>query len=95
MSFNNGVNTMKTITVRGIDSVLSEKMKQAAKQEGKSVNQVVIDTMKQHFGMIKEKKFTVVYHDLDHIFGRWSQEEFDKIQGKIDTERKIDKELWL
>ncbi|MEA3417745.1 MAG: antitoxin [Thermodesulfobacteriota bacterium] len=84
---------MKTITVRGIDSVLSEKMKQAAKQEGKSVNQVVIDTIRQHFGMIKEKKFTVAYHDLDHIFGRWSQEEFDKIQGKIDTERKIDKEL--
>jgi len=95
MSFNKGINTMKTITVRGINSVLSERMKQAAKQEGKSVNQVVIDTMRQHFGMIKEKKFTVVYHDLDHIFGRWSQEEFDKIQGKIDTERKIDKELWL
>jgi len=29
------------------------------------------------------------------MFGRWSQEEFDKIQGKIDAERKIDKELWL
>ncbi|MDI6777400.1 MAG: hypothetical protein QMD03_09265 [Syntrophales bacterium] len=86
---------MKTITVRGIDSVLSEKMKQAAKQEGKSVNLVVIDTMRQHFGIIKEKKFTAVYHDLDHIFGRWSQGEFDKIQGKIDTERKIDKDLWL
>lgn len=86
---------MKTMTVRGIDSALSEKMKQAANQEGKSVNQVVIDTIRRHFGMIKEKKFTAVYHDLDHIFGRWSQEEFDKIQGKIDTERKIDKELWL
>jgi len=86
---------MKTITVRGIDSALSEKMNQAAKQEGKSVNQVVIDTIKRHFGMIKEKKFTVVFHDLDHIFGRWSQGEFDRIQGKIDTERKIDKELWL
>lgn len=86
---------MKTITVRGIDSVLSEKMKQAAKQEGKSVNHLVIDTIRQYLGMIKEKKFTAVYHDLDHIFGRWSQGEFDKIQGKIDTERKIDKELWL
>jgi uncharacterized protein YutD len=70
-------------------------MKQAARQEGKSVNQVVIDTIRQHFDMVKEKKFTAVFHDLDHIFGRWSQEEFDKIQGKIDTERKIDKELWL
>ena len=95
MSFNKGAGTMKTITVRGVNSVLSEKMRQAAKREGKSVNQVVIDIIRQYFGMMKEKKFTAVYHDLDHIFGRWSQEEFDRIQGKIDTERKIDKELWL
>jgi len=44
--------------------------------------------------MKKEKQFTVVHHDMDHIFGRWSKEEFDRIQGKIDAERKIDKELW-
>ena len=36
----------------------------------------------------------MVYHDLDHIFGSWSTEEFERIQGKIDKERKIDKELW-
>jgi len=88
------LDTMKTITVRGIDSILSEKLKQAAKDEGRSVNQVVIDTMKQRFGIKKEKKYTMVYHDLDHIFGRWSSEEFERIQGKIDKERKIDKELW-
>ncbi len=85
---------MKTITVRGIDSILSEKLKQAAKEEGRSVNQVVIDTIKQRFGIKKEKKYTMVYHDLDHIFGNWSTEEFERIQGKIDKERKIDKELW-
>ena len=46
---------MKTITVRGIDSILSDKLKQAAKEEGRSVNQVVIDIMKQRFGIKKEK----------------------------------------
>jgi predicted transcriptional regulator len=85
---------MKTITVRGLDSSLVEKLKQVAKKEGKSVNQIVLDTIKQHMGMKKEKQFTVVHHDMDHIFGRWSKEEFDRIQGKIDAERKIDKELW-
>ena len=88
------LDTMKTITVRGIDSTLSKKLKQAAKEEGRSVNQVVIDIMKQSFGIKKEKKYTMVYHDLDHIFGRWSTAEFERIQGKIDKERKIDKELW-
>jgi len=36
----------------------------------------------------------MIYHDLDHIFGRWSTEEFERIQGTIDKERKIDKKLW-
>ena len=58
------------------------------------MNQFVIDTLKQHMGMKKVKKFTAEYHDLDHLFGKWSDKEFEKIQGTIDAERKIDKELW-
>ena len=37
---------MKTITVRGIDAPLAEKLKKTAKNEGKSVNQLVIDSIK-------------------------------------------------
>jgi ribosomal protein S24E len=85
---------MKTLTVRGIDPLLSQKLKKISKQEGKSINQLVLDAMKQHFGLEKEKKFTRIYHDLDHLYGSWSQEEYDLIQGKIDRERKIDDELW-
>jgi hypothetical protein len=33
-------------------------------------------------------------HDLDHLFGQWSEEEFEKIQDKISRERQIDQELW-
>ena len=85
---------MKTISVRGLDPSLAEKLKQTAKKEGKSVNQFVIDSIKKLLGEEKEKRFTVIHHDMDHLFGRWSQEEFDRIQGKLDSERKIDKELW-
>ena len=85
---------MKTITVRRLEPSLAKKLKQVANKEGKSVNQLVIDTIKQYLGMKKEKRFTVVYHDMDHIFGRWSEEEFEEIQGKIDLERKVEKELW-
>ena len=85
---------MKTITVRRLEPSLAKKLKQVANKEGKSVNQLVIETIKQYLGMKKEKRFTVVYHDMDHIFGRWSEEEFEQIQGKIDSERKVEKELW-
>jgi ribosomal protein S24E len=85
---------MKTITVRGIDAPLAEKLKKTAKNEGKSVNQLVIDSIKDRLGEGNEKHFSVVYHDMDHLFGKWTQKEFEAIQGKIDAERKIDQELW-
>ena len=85
---------MKTMTIRGLEPSLIDKLKANAKKQDQSLNQFVIDTLKQHMGMNKEKKFTAVYHDLDHLFGRWSDKEFEKIKEKIDSERKIDKELW-
>jgi ribosomal protein S24E len=85
---------MKAITIRGIDSSVSSKLKQVAKNERKSVNQLVLDMIKQNIGMQKRKKYTKKYNDLDHLFGIWTDTEFDKIQGIIDDQRKIDRELW-
>jgi hypothetical protein len=48
----------------------------------------------ERVGLGKKKRFTGEYHDLDHLFGRWTEEEFTGIQGKIDQERRIDEELW-
>ena len=85
---------MKAITIRGIDASVSEKLKQVAKAEGKSVNQLVLDLIRQNMGMQKKKKFTRRHHDLDDLFGKWSHAEFEKIQGFIAFQRKIDPELW-
>ena len=85
---------MKVITIRGVEPILSAKLKQTAKEKGKSVNQFIIEILKENFGLQKKKKYTVLHHDLDHLFGRWTEKEFDQIQNKIDSERKIDKELW-
>lgn len=85
---------MKAITIRGIDSSISSKLKQVAKNEKKSVNQLVLDMIKQNIGMQKRKKYTITYDDLDHLFGIWTDAEFNKIQSIIDGQRKIDRELW-
>lgn len=85
---------MKNITVRGIDDALDEKLREKALEKGVSINQIVIDALKEQLGLRKKKKFTVVYSDLDHLFGRWSEADFRRIQGKIDVERVIDTDLW-
>lgn len=85
---------MKAITIRGIDSFVSSRLKQVAGEEKKSVNQLVLDMIKQNIGMQKKGKYTKKYDDLDHLFGKWTDDEFDKINLFIDDQRKIDPELW-
>ena len=82
----------KAITVRGIDGEISSKLKQLAKKENKSVNRFILDMIKQNIGM--QKKYRKEHHDLDHLFGKWTNEEFSKIQEIIESQRKIDIELW-
>ena len=85
---------MKAITIRGIDSDMSVKLKQVAESEKKSVNQLVLDLIKQNIGMQKKKRYTRTHSDLDDLFGQWSDAEFEKIQRSVDNQRKIDLELW-
>jgi hypothetical protein len=85
---------MSNLSIRGIDADLAAILKQQAQAIGVSVNQLVLDVLKEHTGLHKKKYFTQNYHDLDFLFGQWTYSEFDKIQGKIDSESQIDDELW-
>jgi len=85
---------MKAITIRGVDRDLSEKLKDTAKKQSKSVNQLTIELIRSSLGLTKKKQFTREYDDLDGLFGKWSEEEFRAIDAKIVKEREIDPELW-
>ena len=85
---------MKAITIRGIDSSVSSKLKEVANNEKKSVNQLVLDMIRQSIGMQKREKYTKKHDDLDHLFGKWTDAEFERIHGIINSQRKIDLELW-
>lgn len=89
-----GLSRGKMITLRGIDPALSQKIKLEAEKENKSINQFLVDTLRKDLGMEKKKKFTRVFHDLDKLFGKWSDREFRHIQGQIEAQRGIDSELW-
>ena len=85
---------MKAFTIRGVEPEIADKLKTIAQQEGKSINQVVLDFIKKNLGLEKEQAHTRQYHDLDSLFGSWSREEFERIQSQISQSRQIDPELW-
>jgi hypothetical protein len=85
---------MKTLSIRGVDEDLAAILKKQAKSAQKSVNQFVLETLRQYTGLEKKKRFTREYDDLDGLLGKWSAKELNQIQGKIENERRIDEELW-
>jgi len=70
---------MKVITIRGIDPDMAERLKEVSSRQGKSINQLVLDILRQELGMEKRKRYTRTYDDLDELFGRWSDSEFEQI----------------
>lgn len=85
---------MKAVTIRGVDPEVADKLKSTATKQNKSINQLALEMIKQGLGLGKEKHFSREYDDLDHLFGRWSHEEFKAIQSRIDEARQVDQELW-
>jgi len=85
---------VKAITIRGVEPEIAEKLKTTAAKQGKSINQLSLEIIREGLGLKKERKYTRTYDDLDDMFGRWSAEEFSEIHSKINKERQIDQELW-
>ncbi len=85
---------MKNITIRGIDDPLDQALKALADREARSVNQLVLDMLRERFGLAKAARHSTRHHDLDGLFGTWSAEEYQRIQGAVETQRPLDPELW-
>ncbi|MFW5771385.1 MAG: antitoxin, partial [Spirochaetota bacterium] len=74
---------MRTITIRGIRPEVDEKLKKAAREQGKSTNQLVLEMIRKDLGIEKERKYSREYNDLYHLFGSWSEEEYKNITEKL------------
>jgi len=74
-------------TIRQVPANLDEALRRKAKRQGKSLNQVVLDSLAESVG---EK--ASCYHDLDGLAGTWKTDKaFDAAVKAFD---KIDPDDW-
>ena len=76
-------------TVRFVPQRLDRALRDRARQEGKSLNSLTIQTLERGLGLSDEK---VLYHDLDELAGTWvADKEFDQALAAMD---RVDPDLW-
>ena len=59
-----------------------------------SINKVVISLLEERTGKDEKKKHKKIHHDLDHLAGKWSTDEYRGFSKTLHLQRGIDKELW-
>jgi plasmid stability protein len=84
---------MGAMTIRGLDDMTINALKERAKREGTSINAALVKILKKELG-IEKKKHTVVYHDLDHLAGTWDKKEYQEFLKNIEDFEKIDEKMW-
>jgi hypothetical protein len=84
---------MSTMTIRGLDALTIKALKEKAKQEGTSMNAALVKLLQEELGL-KKKKRTVVYNDLDHLAGTWSDKDYKEFRKRTEDFEKIDETLW-
>lgn len=83
---------MGAITIRGIDETIARILKERARKEGTSINTVLLKTLIESFGL--EKRRTIIYDDLDHLAGTWTEKDFVEFQKRIADFETVDYKLW-
>lgn len=85
---------MNQITVRGISHEVEKAIREESQRKSLSLNKAIVSLLKKGAGLQEQKEKRCVYHDLDSLFGRWSQQEADEFARNIKDQEQIDEEVW-
>ena len=78
----------KQYTIRSVPVALDRLLRERARREGKSLNQVALDALRRGLGA----DAPVVHHDLDRYAGTWVEDaETDRT---LEEQRVVDQDLW-
>jgi hypothetical protein len=76
-------------SVRGIPNALDEALRQRAREEGKSLNEVTIEALAEGLGFGKD---AVIFRDLSDIVKTWKKDA--AIEAGLAAQDTVDEGLW-
>jgi len=76
-------------TIRGIPAVIDEAVRERAKAEGKSLNEVAVEALADGLGLGDED---VVRRDLSDVVGTWKKDA--AVEAALADQDRVDEGLW-
>lgn len=79
----------KHLTIRNVPEDLQEALRHEKNRRGQSLNQTVIDLLRQRLGI-----GVTPSNGLGHLAGRWDEAEFEEFEVATASFERVDEELW-
>ena len=80
-----------SITIQGIDEAMAHWLAAEAQKKGVNENEIVLELIHRQ---INAEKNLPTFHELDDLFGTWSQQDADEFIKATQDFGRIDKGLW-
>jgi hypothetical protein len=74
-----------TVTVRNLPPAVAKAVRDKARKENLSLNRAVIRLLEEATG--EKRGTTEIHHDLDHLAGTWSEEEYQQFMAALSEQR--------
>ena len=84
----------KEITLSNFDKAIFERLKFEADRQGTDLKTIIMQLVKRSLGLEKISDKNIIYNDLDHLSGTWTDEEFINFTANTAGFNRIDEELW-
>ena len=84
---------MGAITVRNLMPEVARAVREKARREKLSLNKAVVKLLEEATG-VGGRKTRVFHHDLDRVFGSWTDREANAFDKALRAQRQIDPEMW-
>jgi hypothetical protein len=86
---------MKQLSLRGFDEELLQRIRDLARSRGISLNKATILLLRRGAGLQENRNAAAVVGDsLDHLIGKWSEEEEKELLDTIQAFEQVDETLW-
>ncbi len=86
---------MKPITIRGVSEETAEYLRREASRKKLSLNKVAVSLLEKGAGCEPIKTpGPAPHHDLDDLFGAWTEAEGKEFEESVRDLRAIDEGIW-
>lgn len=85
---------MTALSIRNLDEEALKRLKTAAREEGASVNSLVVRLIETATGLRPAPRAALEYRDLDALAGTWSEADATAFQTATAPFEQIDDSLW-